>query len=878
MAATKTALFSPFTAYASRVPTWAWHLGRVVSLASLAALIGLLLTSPETGLRAVWGLAVPLLPAVWLIAPGLWRNVCPFATMNQLPRLFGFTRGLTLTPAWRDAAYVIGLLLFLFLASARQVLFNESADATAGLLLGLLSAAFLGGVVFKGKSGWCSTFCPLLPVQRLYGQTPWAVLPNAWCKPCVGCAKSCYDFNPTVAQLADLYDDDPRYSGYRKFFAALLPGFVLGFLTMPAELSPGLRLVRLFVFAASSLGLFLTLQTFARRSAFRLVALFAATAITLFYAFGLPVVFMNLKALFGLATPDWVLWALRAFVVCGALYWLGRTHDREPRFLAKVTGQGAVRVKAKQVLSRHVANAAAAPEVTFQPTGKSVAARPDQPVLEVAEAAGLKIESGCRMGVCGADPIAVQQGMEHLCPVGDDEQATLERLGHASNTRMACMARVRGPVTVALVPDKPTGKTYELLPAVGFDPEVKRVVIVGNGIAGVTAADYVRRNHPTCEVHLVAREPHHLYNRMALARVVYGKSALHGLYLLPEAWYEEHQIQCWLNTRAVAIDRPKRQVALATGERLDYDRLVLAMGSRAFVPPIPGIETQGVFVLRDATDAVAVRGFVQERRIARVVVLGGGLLGLEGAYAVHKLGLPVTVIERGPYPLARQLDARAGELLTRWLAGLGIDVIVGLDTLRVQSDATGAVSGLELSDGRTLPAGLLLVCIGIRANTELAQAAGLTVGRGGVLVDSAMRTSDPAVYAVGDVAEREGQIGGLWTVGVEQAKVAAKNLTGLPDRLATFEPIPPVTMLKVTGIDVLSVGATGSEREGDLEVVVDEADAHRYRKLVLRDGAVIGGIVLGLPEVFPRVTAAVKARKDVAGLLNRLRAGDWDAL
>ena len=245
-------------------------------------------------------------------------------------------------------------------------------------------------------------------------------------------------------------------------------------------------------------------------------------------------------------------------------------------------------------MASHRALNAGAPEVTFEPEGKRVVAKPGMTLLEAAEAGGLPIESGCRMGVCGADPVCVSDGMENLSAISDDERSTLDRLGLADNTRMACCARVQGPVTMKL-DAREAGQADALADRAvhATTSSVERVVVLGNGIAGVTAADHVRRRHPLAQIDLVAEEAHHLYNRMGIARLIYGRSAMQGLYLNPDAWYEEHGITPWLNTRARKIDRAAQQVVLGTGEALPYDRLILATGSSSFVPPIEGFGGAG---------------------------------------------------------------------------------------------------------------------------------------------------------------------------------------------------------------------------------------------------------------------------------------------
>src|SRR5680860_484881 len=227
--------FPNYTQIPSRLSVGQWHAVRMASLAGALAVAVCLIVVPDTGLMLFWKIIIPVLPLMFLVAPGLWRNICPLAASNQLPRVFGFTRALTAPDWFKEYGYVIAIAGIALFISLRKVVFEDSGVATALLLLGALAAAFVGGVLLKGKSGWCSSMCPLLPVQRLYNQTPLALVPNTHCQPCVGCTKNCYDFNPRVAYLADLRDDDPYYVGYRKFFAGAFPGLVLAFFTIRAR-------------------------------------------------------------------------------------------------------------------------------------------------------------------------------------------------------------------------------------------------------------------------------------------------------------------------------------------------------------------------------------------------------------------------------------------------------------------------------------------------------------------------------------------------------------------------------------------------------------------------------------------------------------------
>jgi nitrite reductase (NADH) large subunit len=280
---------------------------------------------------------------------------------------------------------------------------------------------------------------------------------------------------------------------------------------------------------------------------------------------------------------------------------------------------------------------------------------------------------------------------------------------------------------------------------------------------------------------------------MGINRLIYGRSAMAGLYLNPEAWYEERQIDTWLNTRAARIDRGAREVELGTGEQLPYDRLILALGSSAMVPRIDGFGGRGTFVVRSAEDALSIRAFAQREWCREALIAGGGLLGLEAGYALHKLGLHASILERSDRLLRRQLDARASEFLRRYLEGLGMSIVTGAETAAALGDERP--SEVLLRDGRALPADMLLVCAGITPNVELAAEAGIDVGRG-VLVDDRMCTSDEAIFAAGDVAEHRGRVHGLWPAAVEQAEVAACSALGEEkDYVGTV----PVTILRSSG-------------------------------------------------------------------------------
>jgi nitrite reductase (NADH) large subunit len=517
--------------------------------------------------------------------------------------------------------------------------------------------------------------------------------------------------------------------------------------------------------------------------------------------------------------------------------------------------------------------------VAFRP-GPTVLAKVGDKLLDIAEASQVPIESGCRMGMCGSDPVRVLEGEDNLSPMRSAERRTLERLGLGAGCRMACVSRVQGPIVVDPQPvleapselqgDEPPRLTVAVDDA--LQQTIRRVVVVGAGVAGVTAAEEVRRALPDAELTLVGDEPYAFYNRMGITRLVSESVSIESLYLNRRDWAESRRIDYRRGVAVTAIDRANREVNLGDGQRLPYDRVVIATGARPLVPPIDGFGAEGSFVLRTIDDAVQIQQYVRRRRCATAVVIGAGLLGLEASYYLAQLDVRVIVLDRGPWPLSRQLDEQAGALLWEMLHDLGIELLPRTEARRVLADER--VTGVELIEGGTIDAELCLIATGILPNYELAEAAGLDVA-GGITVDDGMHTSDPHIFAVGDVVDHDGRRYGLWPAGVEQAQVAATKMVGGD---AAYRVAAQPARLKVPGIDLLSIGVVDAHGGESRTVVVSAYGTRRYRKLILEDGRLAGAIILGSPELFDDVTTAVEGRLDVGSHLDALEHGKWQAL
>lgn len=350
------------------------------------------------------------------------------------------------------------------------------------------------------------------------------------------------------------------------------------------------------------------------------------------------------------------------------------------------------------------------------------------------------------------------------------------------------------------------------------------------------------------QITVLAEEADAAYDRVGLTS--YTESWDRGLLALPGNDYAgDGLVRLLLNTRVTEINRATKTVVTADGVRHSYDALVLATGSYAFVPPVPGHDLPACHVYRTLDDLDAIKAGAQRTAAAgdngAGVVIGGGLLGLEAANALRQFGLQTHVIEMMPRLMAQQIDEAGGALLARMITDLGIAIHTGVGTKSIEPIAGSESMRLSLSDGDVIDAGVVIFAAGIRPRDELARAAGLAIAeRGGVLTDLSCRTSDPDIYAVGEVAAIEGVCYGLVGPGYTSAEVVADRLL---DGAAEFPEADLSTKLKLLGVDVASFGDAMGITENCLEVAVNDAVNRTYAKLVLSDDAktLLGGVLVG---------------------------------
>jgi len=395
----------------------------------------------------------------------------------------------------------------------------------------------------------------------------------------------------------------------------------------------------------------------------------------------------------------------------------------------------------------------------------------------------------------------------------------------------------------------------------------QRLVLVGNGMAGMRMIDEIlARNSERYEIKVIGAEPHPNYNRILLSAVLAGDKELNEIILHPRAWYATNNIELTTGEMVVKLDASAKMVTTASGRAISYDKLVLATGARPLVPPVAGLDLPGVCAFRNIADLELMRD--ASRHGGRAIVVGGGLLGLESAFGLMKRGMTVTVLHLMQTLMERQLDEAAGLLLQRDLERRGMTVLAKAHTEAVVGGAH--VKAVQLADGRELPADLVVFAVGVRPNIDLARTGNLDVNRG-IIVDDFMATSEPDIFAVGECIEHHGQtfglVGPLW----EQARICAAVLCG-----NTAEPYvapAPHTSLKVTDIDVFSAGVLEARDDGDEEITLSDVGSGQYKKLVLRDGRLVGAILYGEIADGPWFVELIESKRHITPLRDGLIFG-----
>lgn len=408
--------------------------------------------------------------------------------------------------------------------------------------------------------------------------------------------------------------------------------------------------------------------------------------------------------------------------------------------------------------------------------------------------------------------------------------------------------------------------------------EKMKLVLVGNGLAGMRCLEDLLDMAPDrYEVTVIGEEPWGNYNRIMLSPVLSGDKTIEDIMLHPHAWYSDKNIRFIAGDPAVRIDRPRKQVYTEKGLMVDYDRLILATGSKPFIPPVNGANLDGVISFRDIYDVNQMLDYCKAKQNA--VVIGGGLLGLEAAYGLKQRGMNVTVLHLMDRIMERQLDAKASQMLRYSIEQKGISIITEANTEALLADDNGHVKQVRLKDGTVLDADLVVFAVGIRPNMALAQSAGLRCNRG-VLVNDTMQTYDPSIYAVGECIEHRNQTFGLVEPLWGQAFICASHLA--EHGSLTFKAPTVPTQLKVSGCDVFSAGRIDLENAEPAEdfedIILNDEKRQIYKRIIIQKDKVVGAVLFGDTEDGVWYAELISDQTAIGSIRNKLLFGKDFAL
>ncbi|HUO08857.1 MAG TPA: nitrite reductase large subunit NirB [Phycisphaerae bacterium] len=393
-------------------------------------------------------------------------------------------------------------------------------------------------------------------------------------------------------------------------------------------------------------------------------------------------------------------------------------------------------------------------------------------------------------------------------------------------------------------------------------PQKQKLVILGNGMAGARTAEEILQRAPEAfEITIIGAEPHGNYNRILLSNILNGTQTADEITINSIEWYKQNGIHLIAGAPAIGISLAKRTVGLLDGRQIPFDKLIIATGSRPFVPPIPGIDLYGVYTFRTLEDCSSIAKFAKKSKVAAVI--GGGLLGLEAAKGLMTHGPAVHIVEMAPHLMAVQVDSAGGAILGKTIASLGAIAHTNKATAEILSDAGSRVRALKFKDGSELACDMVVISAGIRPNLELAKEAGLATERA-IVVDDQMLTGDPDVYAVGECAQHRGKCYGLVAPLYEQCKVVADHITQANPG-ATYTGSFIATKLKVMGVNVASMGER-DELPADEVVRYQEPDAAGggvYKKLIIRNNKLAGAILVGDTEAYEGLAEKMKSQAEL---------------
>jgi len=395
-----------------------------------------------------------------------------------------------------------------------------------------------------------------------------------------------------------------------------------------------------------------------------------------------------------------------------------------------------------------------------------------------------------------------------------------------------------------------------------------RIIIVGNGLAGIISAKTLYELDKKVEIDIFAEEKYHYYPRPNLIEFLAGNIPFERMFAFPQEWYGEQSINIHLEKPVTRIFPDSQEIEVEGGKREKYESLLLANGSFSFIPPFKGTNKKGIFALRTLDDAFGLLEYLKNHQ--KVVVIGGGLLGLETARAMKSRGARVDVVEFFDRLLPRQLDIQGASLLKAQIENMGIKVHLGLATEEVLGQ--DEVSGLRFKGEREIETDMAIVAAGVRPNLRIAKEAGLEADRG-LVVDDYLKSSNPKIFAAGDVIQHRGRVYGIIPSSFNQARVVASNILGREEK---YEGTVPSNTLKVVGLDLTSVGLVNPEEDIYEELRKEKREEGIYKKVVIQKGIVVGAIWIGTKKGVSEINRIISRKINIEKHKDSLLEDDFD--
>ncbi len=396
---------------------------------------------------------------------------------------------------------------------------------------------------------------------------------------------------------------------------------------------------------------------------------------------------------------------------------------------------------------------------------------------------------------------------------------------------------------------------------------MKKYVIIGNGVAGARAAVKIREADQNGEVHIFTEEAYPFYYRVRFPELIAREVTIQSITIHAKEWYQSRRIPLHLEEPISEIHPGEKEVISKKGRIYSYDRLLIATGGTAFVPPIKGVEKKGVFTLRTMKDAIDMQEF--SKNVNQAILVGGGLVGLETGGALLRRGVKVAVIEHNPRVLPRQMDPEGAQILQGRMEDMGFSFFLNAQSEEILGEEKA--EGLRLKDGRFVEGQMVIISAGVRPNLTLAKTMNLEI-KNGIIVNDRLETKSEGVFAAGDVAEHRGRCYGIWPAAQRQGEMAGTNMAG---GNAIYQGTLVSNTLKVVGIDLTASGEIDSE--GKLEYVVrSDRQKCTYCKLTFKEDRIVGCIFLGRTEGVSEILKAIEEKMDVKDLKDSILDEGFD--